>query len=152
MPGTFTPAFSQRLDQSCKVRCKEAADGDVLQPGWVYVAPGGRQMILDPRASAPTLRIVDGDPSLNYKPCVDVTFSSINAVIGGNVLAIIMTGMGADGREGVRALKAKGAEVWAQDEKSCVVYGMPAAVVDAGLSDHVYDVAEIGAHLVHKVM
>jgi two-component system, chemotaxis family, protein-glutamate methylesterase/glutaminase len=152
MPGTFTPAFSQRLDQACNVRVKQAADGDVLMPGSVYIAPGGRQMILDPRASAPTLRIVDGDPSLNYKPSVDVTFGSVSKVFAGPVLAVIMTGMGADGREGARALKTKGAEVWAQDEKSCVVYGMPAAIVDAGLADRVYDLANIGENIIHKVM
>lgn len=152
MPGTFTPAFSQRLDQVCNVHVKEAADGDVLMPGSVYIAPGGRQMILDARALAPTLRISAGDPSLNYKPSVDVTFSSVSASFSGAVLAIIMTGMGADGREGVRALKAKGAEVWAQDEKSCVVYGMPAAIVDAGLADRVYDLGSIGENILLKVM
>jgi len=152
MPGTFTPAFSQRLNQACKVNVKEAADGDVLKPGSVYIAPGGRQMILDARASTPTLRIVDGDASLNYKPSVDVTFSSVSSAFAGPVLAIIMTGMGADGREGARALKSKGAEVWAQDEKSCVVYGMPAAIVDAGLADRVYDLAAIGENIIHKVM
>ena len=152
MPGTFTPAFSKRLDHICNVRVKEAADGDVLMPGSVYIAPGGRQMILDPRAVAPTLRIVGGDISLNYKPSVDVTFSSVSAAFAGQVLAVIMTGMGADGREGVRALKIKGAEVWAQDEKSCVVYGMPAAIVDAGLADRVYDLANIGENIIQKVM
>ena len=152
MPGTFTPAFSKRLDQTCNVRVKEAADGDVLMPGNVYIAPGGRQMILDPRAFVPTLRIVVGDISLNYKPSVDVTFSSVSTAFAGPVLAVIMTGMGADGREGARALKIKGAEVWAQDEKSCVVYGMPAAIVDAGLADRVYDLANIGENIIHKVM
>ena len=152
MPGTFTPAFSKRLDQACQVHVKEAADGDVLMPGSVYVAPGGQQMILDPRAFAPTLRIIAGDASLNYKPSVDVTFSSVSSVFAGTVLAVIMTGMGADGREGVRALKVKGAEVWAQDEKSCVVYGMPGAIVDAGLADRIYDVANIGENIIHKVM
>lgn len=152
MPGSFTPAFAQRLDQACKIRVKEAADGDVLQPGCAYIAPGGKQMVLDPRSVAPTLRVIAGDATLNYKPSVDVTFKSVQEVIGGKVLAIIMTGMGADGREGVRALKAKGAEAWAQDEKSCVVYGMPAALVDAGLADRVYDLADIVGNIVRKVM
>lgn len=152
MPGTFTTAFSQRLDQACNVHVKEAVDGDILMPGNVYVAPGGRQMILDPRAFAPTLRIVDGEKGLNYKPSVDVTFSSVSSNFAGPVLAVIMTGMGADGREGARALKTKGAEVWAQDEKSCVVYGMPAAIVDAGLADRVYDLANIGENIIQKVM
>jgi two-component system chemotaxis response regulator CheB len=152
MPGTFTPAFSQRLNQTCKVRVKEAKTGDVLKPGWVYVAPGGQQMLLDPHASVPTIVTHAGDPALNYKPSVDVTFNSINERFSGKVLAVIMTGMGADGREGVRALKGKGAEVWVQDEKSCVVYGMPHAVVEAGLADRVYDLAKIGAYIVEKVM
>lgn len=152
MPGSFTPAFAQRLDQACKIRVKEAADGDVLQAGCAYIAPGGKQMVLDPRIVAPTLRVIAGDASLNYKPSVDVTFKSVHEVIGGKVLAIIMTGMGADGREGVRALKSKGAEAWAQDEKSCVVYGMPAALVDAGLADRVYDLADIAGNIVRKVM
>lgn len=152
MPGSFTPAFSQRLDQACKIHVKEAADGDVIKPGWAYIAPGGKQMVVDPHVSAPTLRVVAGDSTLNYKPSVDVTFKSIQEVIGGKVLAVIMTGMGADGREGVRALKMKGAEAWAQDEKSCVVYGMPAAIVDAGLADRVYDLAEIASNIIRKVM
>lgn len=152
MPGTFTPAFSQRLNQTCNISVKEAATGDVLKPGCAYVAPGGQQMVLDPRASVPTIKIIESDPALNYKPSVDVTFNSINERFNGKVLAVILTGMGADGREGTRALKAKGAEVWAQDEHSCVVYGMPAAVVDAGLADRVYDLANIGGYIVQKVM
>lgn len=152
MPGTFTPAFSQRLDQMCKVSVKQAETGDVLKPGSVYIAPGGQQLILDPRATVPTLKVIDGDSTQNYKPCVDVTFNSINERFSGKVLAVIMTGMGADGREGARALKAKGAEVWAQDEKTCVVYGMPAAVVEAGLTDRVYPLDNIGEYIVQKVM
>lgn len=152
MPGTFTPAFSQRLDQACKIHVKEAADGDVLQPGTAYVAPGGRQMLVENHAGRPTIRVRDGDPSLNYKPSVDITFKSVNEVFPGKTLAVVMTGMGADGREGARALKAQGAEIWAQDEKSCVVYGMPCAIVEAGIADQVYDLAEIGDHIVRKVM
>lgn len=151
MPGSFTPAFAQRLDQLCNIRVKEAADGDVLQPGCAYIAPGGRQMTLDPRASVLTLRIVAGAAELNYKPSADVTFKSVHDVVGGKVLTVIMTGMGADGREGVRLLKEKGGEAWAQDEKSCVVYGMPAALVNAGLADRVYALADIAGHLVRKV-
>ncbi len=152
MPGTFTPAFAQRLGQICKVRVKEAETGDVLKPGWVYIAPGGRQMVLDTRHTVPTVLITDGDPTLNYKPSVDMTFKSVFERFSGKVLAVIMTGMGADGREGVRALREKGAEVWAQEEKSCVVYGMPAAVVEAGLADRVYELEKIGDYIVQKVM
>lgn len=151
MPGSFTPAFAQRLDQLCNLRVKEAADGDVLKPGCAYIAPGGRQMTLNPRASVLTIKIAAGAAELNYKPSVDVTFKSVRDVVGGDVLSVILTGMGADGREGVRLLKEKGGEAWAQDEKSCVVYGMPAALVNAGLADRVYALADIAGHLVRKV-
>ena len=137
MPATFTPAFAKRLDQLCNVSVKEAEDGDRLQPGLVLLAPGGKQMLIEGRAGNAVVKIIESEPSLTYKPSVDITFRSANKVFPSKTLAIILTGMGADGREGARVLKAQGSEIWAQDEESCVVYGMPAAVVDAGLVDKV---------------
>jgi two-component system, chemotaxis family, protein-glutamate methylesterase/glutaminase len=147
MPASFTPAFAQRLDALCAIRVKEAADGDGLEPGLALLAPGGRQMVLESRAGKARVRVVDSDPDQHYRPCVDVSFQSVAPVFGRQALAIIMTGMGADGREGVRLLKDKGAQVWTQDEASCVVFGMPAAVAEAGLSDRVLPVDEIGTLL-----
>lgn len=144
MPASFTPAFAQRLDSLCAIRVKEAADGDVLQPGLALLAPGGLQMVVESRGGQQRVRIVESEAGQHYRPCVDVTFKSAAPVFGGQVLAIIMTGMGADGREGVRALKQLGAKVWAQDEDSCVVYGMPAAVAEAGLADRVLPLDQIG--------
>lgn len=137
MPGTFTNAFAQRLDNHCKLNVKEAEDGDVLKPGHVYLAPGGKQMLVEQRRHEQTLSVVDAVASdkINYKPSVDVTFTSMVKVFGGDVLGVILTGMGADGREGCRLLKAKGATIWAQDQESCVVYGMPQAVASANIAE-----------------
>ncbi|MCD9210242.1 chemotaxis response regulator protein-glutamate methylesterase [Vibrio cholerae] len=134
MPATFTAAFASRLNSLCKIEVKEAEDGDMLRPGVAYLAPGGKQMMLDGRPGAARLRIIDGGDRMNYKPCVDVTFGSAAKIFGDKVLSIILTGMGADGREGARMLKQAGATIWAQDEESCVVYGMPQAVAKAGIS------------------
>ena len=135
MPAAFTKAFSQRLDGLCKVRVKEAEEGDVLRPGHAYLAPGGKQMIVDGSASSARIRIKeDNSGRITYKPSVDITFASLSKLFGGKVLGVILTGMGADGREGSRMLKQQGATIWAQDEASCVVYGMPQAVASAGIS------------------
>jgi two-component system chemotaxis response regulator CheB len=147
MPASFTPAFAARLDQQCSVRVKEAEDGDVLRPGQVLLAPGGRQMTVQQRNGEVQVVISDGDDSLHYKPCADVTFSSVASVFGAKSLGLVLTGMGADGREGARALKKLGASIWTQDEASCVIYGMPMAVAEAGLSDQVLALRDIGSNL-----
>lgn len=144
MPAAFTKAFAERLDKLCRIRVKEAEDGDQLRPGLALLAPGGKQMMVDARG---TVRILPGDERLNYKPCVDITFGSAAKSYGDKVLAVVLTGMGADGREGARMLKQSGSQVWAQDEASCVIYGMPMAVVKANLADAVYGLDDIGRHL-----
>ncbi len=144
MPSTFTLAFSQRLDKLCKINVKQADDGDVLKPGTAYLAPGGMQMLLAGNSSRPLLKIISGDSNLTYKPSVDVTFSSVATIYPKETLAIILTGMGADGKEGAVLLNEKGSTIWAQDEASCVVYGMPAAVADAGIVDKVLSLSDIG--------
>lgn len=145
MPAAFTKAFAERLDKLCKISVKEAEDGDVLRPGLALLAPGGKQMMVDGRG---TVKILPGDERLNYKPCVDITFGSAAKTYGDKVLSVVLTGMGADGREGARLLKQGGSTVWAQDEASCVIYGMPMAIVKANLADAVYSLDEIGKHLV----
>jgi len=134
MPGTFTPAFAKRLDQQCAIRVREAADGDRLEPGLALLAPGGRQMLLDGRPGQTIVRIGD-DPGQTYKPSVDLTFTSLAKIHPRDTLAVVLTGMGADGAKGARLLHERGSRVWAQDEASCVVYGMPAAVVEAGIAE-----------------
>ncbi|WP_071870641.1 protein-glutamate methylesterase/protein-glutamine glutaminase [Atopomonas hussainii] len=144
MPAAFTGAFAERLDKLCRISVREAQDGDVLRPGVALLAPGGKQMMIDGRG---TVKILPGDERLHYKPCVDVTFGSAAKVFSDKVLAVVLTGMGADGREGARMLKQSGSQVWAQDEASCVIYGMPMAVVKASLADAVYSLEDIGRHL-----
>ncbi|WKY58799.1 chemotaxis response regulator protein-glutamate methylesterase [Vibrio sp. SNU_ST1] len=134
MPATFTAAFASRLNTLCKIEVREAQDGDLLKPGVAYLAPGGKQMMIDGRPGSARLKIIDGGDRMNYKPCVDVTFGSAAKIYGDKVLSMILTGMGADGREGSRMLKTAGSTIWAQDEDSCVVYGMPQAVAKAGIS------------------
>jgi two-component system chemotaxis response regulator CheB len=145
MPAAFTRAFAERLDKLCRITVKEAEDGDVLRPGLALLAPGGKQMMIDGRGA---VKILPGDERLNYKPCVDITFGSAAKSYGDKVLAVVLTGMGADGREGARLLKQGGSQIWAQDEASCVIYGMPMAIVKAGLADAVYSLDDIGRHLV----
>ena len=145
MPAAFTKAFAERLDKLCRISVKEAEDGDILRPGLALLAPGGKQMMLDGRGA---VKILPGDERLNYKPCVDITFGSASKSYGDKVLAVVLTGMGADGREGARLLKQGGSSVWAQDEASCVIYGMPMAIVKANLADAVYGLDDIGKHLV----
>ena len=145
MPAAFTKAFAERLDKLCRISVKEAEDGDILRPGLALLAPGGKQMMIDGRGA---VKILPGDERLNYKPCVDITFGSAAKSYGDKVLAVVLTGMGADGREGARLLKQGGSAIWAQDEASCVIYGMPMAIVKADLADAIYGLDDIGRYLV----
>ncbi|RMQ44925.1 Chemotaxis response regulator protein-glutamate methylesterase [Pseudomonas cichorii] len=149
MPAAFTKAFAERLDKLCNISVKEAEDGDILRPGLALLAPGGKQMMVDGRGA---IKILPGDERLNYKPCVDITFGSASKSYGDKVLAVVLTGMGADGREGARLLKQGGSSVWAQDEASCVIYGMPMAIVKADLADAIYSLDDIGRHLVEACL
>lgn len=149
MPAAFTKAFAERLDKLCRISVKEAEDGDILRPGLALLAPGGKQMMVDGRGA---VKILPGDERLNYKPCVDITFGSAAKSYGDKVLAVVLTGMGADGREGARLLKQGGSHIWAQDEASCVIYGMPMAIVKANLADAVYSLDDIGRHLVEACL
>ncbi len=147
MPGSFTRAFAERLDKLCAINVKEAEEGDQLQAGTAYIAPGGRQMSLKKNGRKNIISISDEPTNMIYKPCVDVTFNSVAEEYTGRVLAIVMTGMGSDGCVGAKLLREKGATVWAQDEASCVVYGMPMAIVKENLADKVMSVDEIGVSL-----
>jgi len=151
MPATFTPAFAKRLDQTCAISIKEAEHGDVLKPGNAYLAPGGKQMKIVSRGAQHVIDISESDPKLTYKPSVDVTFSSLVSAYKDQVLGVILTGMGADGCEGAKKLKSAGSTIWAQDKDSCVVYGMPAAVFDAGITDKVLSLKEFSSHIIKQV-
>jgi two-component system chemotaxis response regulator CheB len=151
MPATFTPAFAERLNALSAIEVKEAEDGDVLQPGRAYLAPGGKQMLVGNRGGRASISILDGDERLTYKPSVDLTFGSVSKSYPGKVLSIVLTGMGADGKEGCRLMKSSGSTVWTQSEATCVVYGMPMAVDKAGYSDKSLDINDIAEQLVNRL-
>ena len=151
MPASFTPAFAERLNKLCKIEVRQAEDGDLLQPGLALLAPGGKQMMIENRGGRGRVRILASDERLNYKPCVDVTFGSLARSFPGKTLGVILTGMGADGREGCRMMKEGGAVVWSQDEATSVIFGMPMAVATAGLSDEVLPLNDVGLRLIEGV-
>ena len=152
MPAAFTPAFASRLNSLCKIQVKEAENGDLLRPGIAYLAPGGKQMLVEGRGSGQKLKVFEDDsPRVTYKPSVDITFASAAKSYGDGVLAVVLTGMGADGREGARMLKQAGSKIWAQDEKSCVVYGMPQAVANAGLAEASIALGDVAMRISREV-
>ena len=144
MPASFTNTFAERLNAVCKIKVVEAKNGDVLRQGVATLAPGGQQLMI---ASGGRIKVLPGDDRVNYKPSVDITFGSAAKAYSDRVLAVILTGMGADGCEGAKLLKQQGATVWSQDKETSVIYGMPMAVAKAGLSDNVLPLDEIGKQL-----
>lgn len=143
MPKAFTGAFARRLGAAGSLAFKEAESGDRLEPGLGFLAPGGSHVTVHRDGPRLVLQVSEEPAHTLHRPSVDVTFRSLAEVAGRSTLAVMLTGMGSDGLEGVRALKAQGASVLAQEARSCVVYGMPRAVVDAGLADAVLPVEEM---------
>ena len=151
MPGSFTQTFAQRLDAQSQLHVVEAKDGDMLEPGTCYIAPGGKQMIFEKVGVKTRVRIIQDTGRLSYNPCVDVSFASLCQIYGGKVLAMILTGMGSDGCEGCQLLKKKGSVIWAQNEETCVVYGMPQAIVNASVADMVLPLQDIASCIVKEL-
>jgi two-component system chemotaxis response regulator CheB len=152
MPPKFTKSLADRLNGMSKLEVKEADDGELVKNNTVYIAPGGRHLKVN-RYNQTGIRIeISDEPkdSLN-KPSVDVMLSSVNKAYGKYTLGVIMTGMGRDGLEGITELKNMGGHAIAQDEESCVVYGMPKAIVDAGLADMVLPIEKIPI-IINKVI
>ncbi len=149
MPKTFTSVFAQRLNGICQINIKEAEDGDVLKPGHAYLAPGGSQMIFEP-GRGDRVKVFPSDERVTYKPSVDVTFASAAKIHSKHVLGIVLTGMGADGAEGAKLLKQAGSHLWAQDQSTCTIFGMPKAVINAGVADHILKLNDIGQLLKNK--
>ncbi|GIC78033.1 chemotaxis response regulator protein-glutamate methylesterase [Moritella sp. F3] len=147
MPATFTSAFAARLNTLCQIKVKEAQHGDRLLPGVAYLAPGGKQVLIESKAGGLTLKVMESPEGINYKPSVDITFGSAAKSYRDKVLAVVLTGMGADGREGAKLLKQHGSTIWAQDAQSCVVYGMPQAIVNAGLADEQINLLQIAERI-----
>ena len=150
MPPGFTKSLANRLDSLSKVSVKEAEDGDVIEPGHVYIAPGNYHMRVASEGSKRKIVLSQDPPVGNHRPAVNVLYDSV-APVGKNLVAVIMTGMGCDGTEGMKKIKAQGGYSIAQDESTSVVYGMPKSVVDAGLADEVRPVTDIARAIVAAV-
>lgn len=147
MPSTFTRPFADRLDGLCQVHVKEAEQGEPLKAGTVYIAPGGIHMLYGIRGPKGCVELSPEPVSSLHRPSVDVLFQSVADQYRGQVLATILTGMGADGAKGMEQLKRKGAHTLAESEESCVVYGMPRAAVERGCVDVIAPLPDIAGHL-----
>ena len=149
MPPIFTKSLADSLASKCAVQVREATHGESPEPGVVYIAPGGRQMRLGAGPeNRPVIELTDDPPENNCRPAVDYLFRSAASRFPGRAMAVILTGMGSDGTLGLRLLKRHGCFAIAQDEASCVVYGMPKAAVDAGVADAVLPLASIASRIV----
>jgi two-component system chemotaxis response regulator CheB len=153
MPAGFTAPLAQRLDGICPLPVREAVDGDVLLPGNIYIAPAGKQMQVQ-RKSGQVVAIINTEAAIStlYRPSVDILFLSLAKEIGSATLAVVMTGMGNDGCKGLKAIRDSGGFAIAEAEDSCIVYGMPRAVIEAGLANRVVTLPEIGKTIVECVM
>lgn len=150
MPEVFTGAFAKRLNELCAIEVKEAADGDTVGPGCAFVAPGNRHMQLQQAGTRYVVRISDGPLISRHRPSVNVLFSSVAQVARENAVGVILTGMGDDGAEGLLQMKRAGAKTIAQDEKSSVVFGMPAKAIARGAAGEVLPLDQIGAAMLRR--
>ena len=151
MPEMFTKQFAQRLNTLCKVTVKEAENGDKVLRGHVLLSPGGKHMMLKRSGAIYHVEIVDGPLVNRHKPSVDVLFRSVARYAGKNVIGVILTGMGDDGAKGMLEMKEGGAHTIAQDEASCVVFGMPKEAIKLGGADKVMPLIEISKYIMTKV-
>ena len=142
MPAGFTNALAGRLDGVSQVNVREAQDGEILESGCVYIAPGNYHLRILHESGVRRIALSDEPPVGNHRPAVNVMYDSV-ASLGRDVVAVILTGMGNDGREGMRKIKENGGYCIAQDEATCVVYGMPKSVIDAGLADEICPLPQI---------
>jgi two-component system chemotaxis response regulator CheB len=145
MPAAFTGPFAKRLDGVCRIAVKEAENGERLRPGTAYIAPGGKHLRVDQKISMVEVVVTPEPAEALYKPSANVLIESVAQAMGRRTLGVILTGMGSDGLEGVRVLKQKGGRALAQSDATCVVYGMPKAIVDAGLADEIIDIDDMAS-------
>jgi two-component system chemotaxis response regulator CheB len=149
MPPGYTTALAERLDRMCALAVREAVEGDRLVPGTVLVAPAGRQLALVRRADGPAVALRADCPIASfYRPCIDFTLGEAARELGVHALAVILTGMGSDGAAGCCQLAAAGGAVWAQDEATSTIYGMPRAAVETGVVEEVLALPDVARRLV----
>lgn len=151
IPATFSRAFADRLNSLCALEVREAVDGDRLKPGLALVAPGNFHMLLQWSGDHYSVRVTDGPPVWHQRPAVDMLFkSAADCGAAPNAIAGILTGMGRDGAEGLKRLREKGAATFAQDEASCVVYGMPKAAWEVGAAAQQIALDRVAGHLIAR--
>ncbi|MCL2684575.1 MAG: chemotaxis-specific protein-glutamate methyltransferase CheB, partial [Synergistaceae bacterium] len=145
MPPGFTTSLAKRLNERSALKVIEACDEMPVRKGSVIIAPGGYHMIVEKKGAELVCRLTEMPPVRSVRPSADVLFKSVSEVVGGNVIAVVLTGMGKDGLDGSRFLREKGAYVIAESRETSVIFGMPAAVIEAGLADEIlplYSIAE----------
>ncbi|MGL4196733.1 MAG: protein-glutamate O-methylesterase CheB [Allorhizobium sp.] len=147
MPPTFTKSFAERLNRLCAPVVEEATDGARLEIGKIYLAPGGERHLQVSNASAPCCRLVERPPVNGHRPSVDVLFDSVAELAGRNAVGVILTGMGRDGASGLLKMRHAGARTIGQNEKTCVVYGMPRVAHELGAVEHQLPLASIGEEI-----
>jgi two-component system chemotaxis response regulator CheB len=151
MPPGFTTSYAKRLDSLCQIRVKEAVDGERLLPGHAYLAPGGWHLAVERNGANYVARVRDGDAVNRHKPSVEVLFESAARVVGPNALAVMLTGMGADGAQAMRAMRDAGSYNICQDEASCVVFGMPREAIARGAAHEVLPLSRVAAALLTRL-
>ncbi|WP_277966020.1 protein-glutamate methylesterase/protein-glutamine glutaminase [Pantoea trifolii] len=151
MPPGFTRSFAERLNKLCQITVKEAEDGERILPGHAYIAPGAMHMELGRSGANYVVKLNDGPPVNRHKPSVDVLFRSVAVHAGRNAVGVILTGMGNDGAAGMLEMHRAGAWTIAQDEASCVVFGMPREAIAMGGTSEVVDLGHISQHMLAKI-
>ncbi|HUK25767.1 MAG TPA: chemotaxis response regulator protein-glutamate methylesterase [Terriglobales bacterium] len=151
MPEHFTRSFAARLDTLCRMRVKEAEDGNPVLPGHVLVAPGNYHMAVKRSGVSVSVKVFQSEPVNRHRPSVDVLFDSCAQVLGGNAVGVIMTGMGADGARGLLAMREAGSYTIAQDEESCVVFGMPREAIEMGAAEEIASLDNLAASTLQAI-
>jgi two-component system chemotaxis response regulator CheB len=151
MPPGFTKSYAARLNGLCRIGVKEAQDGERVLPGHAYIAPGGLHLSVERSGANYIARVRDGEPVNRHKPSVEVLFQSAARVVGPNALGIMLTGMGADGAKAMKEMRDAGSHNLAQDEASCVVFGMPREAIASGAVHEVLPLAQIAPRLIEKL-
>jgi two-component system chemotaxis response regulator CheB len=151
MPPGFTTSYAARLDGLCRIRVAEARDGERVLPGHAYLAPGGFHLGVEKSGANYIARVRDGEPVNRHKPSVEVLFRSAAQVVGPNALGVMLTGMGADGARAMKEMRDAGSWNLAQDEASCVVFGMPREAIAAGAAHEVLPLAKIAGALIERL-
>ena len=151
MPPMFTKLLADRLDSRCRIRVHEGVEGEAIQPGHAYIAPGNYHMVIKRKSTDVILEMNQGSPENSCRPAVDVLFRSVVAAYGAGTLGVIMTGMGQDGLRGCELIRSIGGQVIAQDEETSVVWGMPGFVARAGLANVILPLRQIATEIQMRV-